>query len=105
MLERLRAWRVPTPPDRGIGAELSRQMREITRVQRAVGGADSLWDSTVPPELAATCRVERVSKAGDFHVVTKDAASRYAIDVWLRSGGLELLRAKSSRGIRGVKLK
>lgn len=105
MLAKLRAWRVPAAPDRSIGEDVTRLIRDVKRKTEAVGGLDQVWASAVPPTLAAKSRVDRFTKGGDLHVVADDAATRYAIDVWLRSGGLAQLRTDAARGIRSVKLK
>ena len=105
MLERLRGWRVPAVPDRSIGDEISQLVREVKQKTEAVGGFDSVWVKVAPQALAAKSRIDRLTKGGDLHVVAEDAATRYAIDLWLRSGGLAQLRAESSRGIRAIKLK
>jgi len=105
LLDRLREWRVPTVTDRSINPEIGRLVREVQRRTTAVGGFDEIWSRVVPPDLAANSHVQRLTSAGDLHVVAADSSTRYAIDVWLRSGGLMALRNASKRGVRSVKLK
>jgi len=105
LLDRLRAWRAPSAPDRSIESDITRLVRQIETRTKAVGGFDELWATSLPQRLAAKSRVIRWTKAGDLHIGADDAPTRYAIDAWLRSGGLEKLRGASSRGIRAINLK
>ena len=102
-LERFRAGRVARVADLDISAALSARTGEIVRRGRAVGGVGRAWGEVVPGDLAA--RVLDVRLRRDVVTVrVADAAARYELDRWLRSGGWTALINASPTTIRRVKI-
>jgi hypothetical protein len=100
---RTRDARVRTPYDTSIARDMDEALRELRKLQRAVGGAASAWSQVVPPELAERCRLIGVSR-GTLEVRVPDAATRFALDRFLRSGGERAVIAASAPGLQRIRV-
>ena len=82
--------------------ELARAVRlEASKSASATEGAASAWERCVPPAIAGLCRVG-AARRGVLTITVKDAASRFVVDRWLRSGGGAILRGAGVRNVRVV---
>ena len=87
----------------GLGAALDPIQKQLRRAARAVGGLGDAWESILPPELAAASTPERLA-GGTLTIRTADAASRFALDRWLRGGGEVLVRGACAGSVRRIRL-
>jgi hypothetical protein len=105
VLARLRTYRAAKGRDDSIAADLDRLTRGVRRRQRASGGIEAAWNELAPRVGAAVVGVVvSLSPGGVLVVRVADAAARYEADRWLRSGGLEALRARCAATLRRVRL-
>lgn len=82
--------------------EIARAVRlEASKSAAATQGAATAWERCAPPGIAGLCRVG-AARRGVLTVAVKDAASRFVVDRWLRSGGGALLRGAGVRDVRVV---
>ncbi|CAG0961865.1 hypothetical protein PHYC_00769 [Phycisphaerales bacterium] len=102
LVERLRKFRAPAPRDRSIGSEVDRVVREAAKRNNSAGGMSAAWQELAPAR--GVSRVEKLTPGGVLVVRATDAGARYELDVWLRSGGLEALRARCKTTLRRVKI-
>jgi hypothetical protein len=66
-------------------------LREARPAQRRAATALEVWRSVAPPAIAALV-VGVESGGGVLRLTVRSAAARFAVDRWLRSGGLAALR-------------
>lgn len=104
-IEQLRKFRVRPPRDASIGADVSALHAQFARQQKRGGGFEALWAEIVPPEIAASTRVDRYTRTGVLVVRVQDSAARFQTTKWLAGGGLEALRAKAPATLKLVQLK
>lgn len=102
-LERLRQQRARTPRDAGVAPLLTSMADQLKRSQRAVGASAEAWLSVCPPALAQRCSILGLSR-GELRIAVANAAARFEVDRWLRSGGEKLLVDSARTTIRRVKL-
>ncbi len=91
-LERLRGHRVRPERGRGVGEELERLVKSVRKLSAQASRASEAWAAAAPDEVAANCRVTDL-RAGTLSVACRSASDRHNADRWLRSGGLDDLRA------------
>lgn len=104
-LERLRRSRNKQPAASAIGEEIERLTAGIRRQRGALGGLDDAWAELGPRTGGEVVgEVRSFSPGGVLTVRVPDAAARYEVEVWLRQGGLDALRARTSRTLRRVRL-
>jgi hypothetical protein len=103
-LDDLRRFRVRAPADTSLAPDIESIRRDLAGRRRATGGLDQAWDAIVPPDLRQSTRVERLTPGGVLTITAADSAALYEMDRWIRSGGLETLRAHCSVPLRRVKL-
>ncbi len=100
-LRQLRQWRAARERDVSIGASIREATARVDEQRRAAGGAGESWEALVPARVRERCRVVLVLR-GVMTVQVRDAAARFEVDRWLRSGGeLELVKRA---GIKRVKV-
>lgn len=102
-LARLREWRNRRERDLSLTRVLEEEQRRLRRVHRAVGGAERAWIEAAPAELAARCEVVRLAR-GVLTVRVADDSTRFALDRWLRSGGLLALTRATPATLTRVRL-
>lgn len=100
---RTRQARVRPARELSIATDMDATLRELRKVQRAVGGVAKAWREVVPPELAERCRLVGISR-GTLEVVVPDAPTRFALDRFLRSGGERSLVQASIPGLQRVRI-
>ncbi len=91
-IERLRGWRVRTPHNdiSGLVADLE---KSLVRAQRAAAKVEASMPLALPVALRGRGHVKTIAR-GVITLAAKDAAAKYELEQWLRSGGeTELLRA------------
>ncbi len=105
LVERLRKFRVLPGRDTSITGEIDRLAKAVKKQQGASGGMSDVWREAGPRlQGAVVGEVISLSPGGVLLVRVPDAAARYEVDVWLRSGGLEQLRTRCKATLRRVKL-
>ena len=102
-LKKLRAYRNAPERDLGIGGVARDAAAEVKRQYRAVGGLGEAWSAIVPADLAARAELVRLSR-GVLTVRVTDAAARFAIDRFLRSGGEAAIAQASKTAVKRIKL-
>jgi hypothetical protein len=99
-LKNLRTWRVSRDRDLTIGKQLGSVVRAAATSQRRNSGGVAAWESAAPAHLRRLCEVG-CTPGGVLTIKVKNAAARFQLDRWLRSGGEASLR---SGGVKKVKL-
>lgn len=89
-LNKLRAFRVPTTPDRSIAAEVGRIAKEVRRTDRGLAKIEEVWAAAAPDLLRDLARPVAF-KAGVLELACAAAAVRFEVDRWLQSGGRDVL--------------
>lgn len=102
-LARIRGLRNRPERDLTIGAAVDQVEREVKKLQKATGGVGAAWEELAPANLAGKCRVVGISR-GTLTVRVPDAATRYEVDRFLRSGGEAALAARGRVSIKRVKI-
>ena len=102
-IEGIRSQRVRPPRDLSLAPDIDRALRELTKQRRALSGTGAAWSAVVPPELAEKTTLETLSR-GVLTVTVPDAATRFTLDRFLRSGGERTLIGASSAAIRKVRI-
>jgi hypothetical protein len=104
LIEALRQWRAPKSRD----LSLARPLRDLTAdLRRSRGSADGLrsaWDELAPPAIRASGHVERLSPNGVLTIRLSHAAAAYDAEQWLRGGGFDALRARSTKSVRAYRI-
>jgi hypothetical protein len=91
-LEAARAARTRRAPTPDLSRLMLVQVPEIRRLRRQLAGIAGAWAEVVPGEISEQIRLEGVS-SGVLNVRAANAAVRFQLDRFLRSGGeAELLR-------------
>lgn len=91
-LERLRQLRGRRERDTSIMPLVRAVARDLTRQDRAAGGADEAWRRVMPPALVKASRVVSQSR-GTLVVAADSSATAYELDRVLRAGLEGELRA------------
>jgi len=101
VIDRLRRTRARREVGVRLDAALAFQDEAIKKLRRRLGSAGAAWSACCPPELADRTRPSGL-KSGVLRVGVSDAATRYRVDRWLRSGGLVELQRASGAPLRRV---
>lgn len=102
-LSRLRGDRVPPRPDQALGREIEKLRAELARRRRGASGGAAAWDALAPAGMRERVDVVGVRR-GVLVLHARDAATRFAIDRFLRSGGEAAIVKGSKTALRGVKV-
>ena len=102
-IQRVREARVRPMRDQSLAREMDRALREAALLRRAVGGCADAWSRVVPPPLLDRTSLVGVSK-GVLTVRVPDAATRFELDRFLRSGGQKSLVASCRTTLNRVRL-
>lgn len=103
-LERLRRFRGRRERDTSIAPLVAAVERELSRQDRAAGGADEAWRRIIPEPLAAASRVVTFAR-GTLHVAAESPAAAFEIDRVLRAGAEAELRAALRCGSLRVRVR
>lgn len=103
-LERLRRLRVESRPDPGLGPEFERAAASLRRSETGVGRIAGAWEAVCPRELIERTRIARFS-GGVVTIIVPDAAARYELDRFLRSGGERAFIEASPTPVRKILLR
>jgi hypothetical protein len=102
-LLRVRGWRNPRSRDLSIVAAVGDARVAAERASRSTSSLDRAWAAACPAELAG--RAWPLSCArGVLTVRVSDAAARWELDRWLRSGGERELARAARVAIRRTRL-
>lgn len=101
-LANLRRWRNRPERDLSIATQVDALAGDARRAVRALGGLALDWAALVPHPLSGTTRPSSFSR-GLLTIQADDAASLYAMDRWLRSGGEQRIQA-AAPSVRRVRL-
>jgi hypothetical protein len=92
---------------RGQPQDLSRimlvQVPEVRRMRRQLAGIAAAWAEVVPAPLSERVRLEGVT-SGVLNVRAADAAVRFELDRFLRSGGERELLRRFPMAIRRIRI-
>lgn len=102
-VERLRQARIRPDWDRSLAPEMDRAIREAVALRRATSGCAQAWSTVVPEPLLARTVLEGVAR-GILTVRVPDAATRFELDRFLRSGGQKRLLTECRTSITKVRL-
>ena len=102
-LARLRGYRTRPERDLSVAADLDRLVKDATRRSKAVGGIGRAWDATVPEALRARSAIVTY-RAGVLTVRCADAAARFGLDRFLRSGGEAEVARLAPAALKRIKL-
>ena len=100
-LERLRGWRV-RPERAAFSDAIASEHRKLSEAQRRRGSFEAAWAACAPDFGDPSLRAELVR--GVVRVRCRSAATRFAVDQWLRDTGLRSLREACNTPIRGYRL-
>lgn len=102
-LLKVRRWRNPTSRDLSIIAAVGDARAAVERTSRSTSALDRAWGAVAPPELSG--RAWPLSCArGVLTIRVSDAAARWEVDRWLRSGAERELARTARMGIRKIRL-
>lgn len=102
-LSRLRASRVYRERDLALGGVLAEERRTLRRGGRAATSLEDAWRALAPAEFASRAQVVGFAR-GVLRVRVADEGVRFALDRWLRSGGLAALVSASPVTLSHVRL-
>ena len=100
-LERLRGWRIGRERV-GLSDAIASEHRKLSEARRRRGSFEAAWTACAPDLGDPTLRAELVR--GVVRVRCRSAATRFAVDQWLRDTGLRSLREACDTPIRGYRL-
>jgi len=103
-LERIRRFRGRRERETAIGPLVEAIGRDIARQQRAVGGADDVWRTLMPPALVEASRVVSFAR-GTLVVGAESSSVAFEIDRALRAGIEGELRAALRCGSLRVRVR
>lgn len=102
-LKRVSPSRAVRRPTLGMGDAIKAEVSAIRRQKRAVGGIGRAWAAVLPDVLAEHVESIKVSR-GTLTVRSTNAAGRYELDRWLRSGGRTALIEAATTTVRKVRV-
>jgi len=103
-LDRIRRLRVKPDRDLSLRETIERSAAVLRRNERGAGRVADAWERSCPAEYIDRTSVERFAQ-GVLTIVVADAATRYALDRFLRSGGERTVIKASPAPIRKVRLR
>ena len=101
-LERRRVREAARDRGRTLGPGFARLATALRRKMRELGGVGDAWFAACPPELARRTKVIGLT-GGSLTIGVVNDADRFAIDRWLRSGGLLAVARAAPSAVRRVK--
>ena len=99
----LRAGRGPKPLRDDLAQEFADAARQLAKLQRQLGSVSTVWCEHCPPQLIGKTRIVQLSR-GVLTIGASDAATRYEIDRFLRSGGKQKVVQSTVASIRRIKV-
>lgn len=103
-LRAIREFRKPREFDTSITRNLEKLRKEISKRHASSGGLDAALAEHAPAVVASGVTVQRVTPGGVATLVVSDAAAGYELDIWLRTGGTEILRASCKVALRRIRV-
>lgn len=102
-LKRLRTLRAPRERDLTIAAAVKDAERDARKKARATGGIGAAWESAAPAALVSRALPVSLTR-GVLTIRAADAAARFELDRWLRSGGEITLARAAGVAIKRTKI-
>jgi len=103
-LRALREFRKPREFDTSITRDIEKLRKEVSKRHVSSGGLDAAIAEHAPALVATGVTVQRVTPGGIATLVVADAAAGYELDIWLRTGGMEVLRAHCKVALRRIRV-
>lgn len=103
-IAKLRKWRAPYARDVGIADVVQKLTSDARKQHKAITSLGVAWEELVPPHLVGSSAIQRLTPAGILTVKTDDAATRYELDRWLRGVGEVLVKMRSTRTVKTIRL-
>lgn len=103
-IARLRKWRAPYARDVGIADAVQKLTADARQQHKAITSLGVAWDELVPAHLVGASAIQRLTPAGILTVKTEDAATRYELDRWLRGVGEVLVKMRSTKTVKRIRL-
>lgn len=103
-LRALREFRKPREFDTTITRDIEKLRKDVSKRYASSGGLDAALAEHAPAPVASGVSVQRVTPGGIATLVVADAAAGYELDVWLRTGGMEILRASCKVALRRIRV-
>lgn len=103
-IAKLRQWRAPSTRDVGIADAVQKLTADARKQHKAITSLGVAWDELVPAHLVGSSAIHRLTPAGILTVKTDGAATRYELDRWLRGVGEVLVKMKSTRTVKSIRL-
>lgn len=101
-LMKLRGYRAVRERAKTLHDDCAIALARVERVSEEHDAVGAALDACVPEALKGRVWVERCVR-GSATLAARDAGTRYALDRWLRGGGLEALRGECRAAVRSVK--
>lgn len=103
-ITQLRKWRAPYTRDVGIADAVQRLTTDARKQHKAITSLGVAWDELVPAHLVGASAIQRLTPAGILTVKTEDAATRFELDRWLRGVGEVLVKMRSTKTVKSIRL-
>lgn len=104
-LQRLRQYRVASPPDLSLREVMKRTGRDLARNRKQLAAIAPVWEALVPPELLTCTRLESFSR-GVLRVAVQSSSQLHRLDMLLRQGlSTQLITQCRGAALRRVQLK
>lgn len=103
-IQQLQAQRGRRLFDPSIARRIKAIATDARRTQRRFSSLIDAWEAHVPADLARHSAIEGV-RAGTVQVLAASASVRYALDRFLREGGLDTLRRQYNGPLRQVRVR
>lgn len=100
---RIRSNRVRPARDLSLQRDMDVALADIKRLRRNVSSIAAAWEATVPPDLAKRTTLSTLSR-GQLAVLVPDAATRFALDRFLRAGGFAALAGACTVNLGKVRI-
>lgn len=88
---------------RSISDVMGTEARALRRDYRAFGDLGGILDTELPTELTDRVRLAACSR-GTLTLACASASTRYALDVWLRSGGEKRIKESTRASLKRIKV-
>lgn len=103
-IAQLRKWRAPYTRDVSIADSVQKLTSDARKQHKAVTSLGVAWDEIVPSHLVGASSIQRLTPAGILTIKADDAATRYELDRWLRGVGEVLVKMRSTKTVKSIRL-
>lgn len=102
-IAKLRGHRIRGPRVGLVADQVAALEQDLSRRFKSIGEVAAAWSRLVPAELCRSAELVSMSR-GVLTVRVQDAAARYGLDRFLRSGGERELQRQSPVTLKKIKL-